>query len=175
MKQTYTFFVGMLLVAAFLCAALVAQSTYALAILKFKVPKGTVPVNQSLTVVGMSMTPNSTNTNCNVQIQTNGAGYGPVTPTGPAGKDKYTNWTATTPPLRAGVNSIEAQLLCFPPGGSTPNLTKHLVHNVTASDTPSPIVSPSATKTHQESNKTATNLQPKFEQPSSPNAPSVQQ
>lgn len=167
MKQN-TFLVGMLLVAMFTAA--VAQSTYALAILKFKVPKGTVPVNQPLTVTGMSMAPNSTNTNCNVQIQTNGAGYGPVTPTGPAGADKFTNWTATTSPLQAGVNSIEAQLLCFPPNGTTPNLTKHLVHNVTASDTPSPIVSSS----HQSINATAAAPQ-HFEQPSSPNAPSVQQ
>lgn len=161
----------MLLVSAFVLAA-ATQTTYALAILKFKVPKGTVPVNQPLVVNGTSMAPNATHTNCNVQIQTNGAGYGPVTPTGPPGADKYTNWTATTAPLQAGLNSIEAQLLCFPPAGGGPNLIKHLVHNVTASDTSSPIASPSTTPaSHHKSNQNATETQ----QPSSPTAPSVQQ
>lgn len=173
--KTHTFLVGMLLV-AFLFVAIAAQQTYALAILKFKVPKS-VAADQTVTIVGTSMAPNSTNTNCNVQFQTNQGGYQPVTPLGPTGQNKYVNWSTTTAPLQGGQNSLEAQLLCFPAGSSTvPNLIKHLVHNVTTGVTaPAPTL-PTATVSHHNSNNSATGVttaqQPS---PSPPNAPSVQQ
>jgi hypothetical protein len=114
------------------------QQAPVLAILKFEVPKPGVPVpaGQSLTVNGTSMQSNSTATNCNVQLQTNQNGYKPTTPTGPPGPNKYMNWTGQSEPLKPGLNTIEAQLMCFPagvnPATNNHSLLKHLVHNVTA-------------------------------------------
>jgi hypothetical protein len=56
-----------------------------------------------------------------------------ASPHGQKGAGDYTKWTAITmTPTQQGLNQIEAQLLRLPPGKvSTPNLIKHLVHNVT--------------------------------------------
>jgi hypothetical protein len=86
-----------------------------------------VPAGSFLAVTGTSMPSNATHTTCNVQLQTNQHGYKPVSPLGPSGT--YTTWKgATSEPVKAGVNQVEGQLLCFGPYG-TPNLIKHLVHN----------------------------------------------
>jgi hypothetical protein len=92
------------------------------------VPAGT------LIAVGCTSAPsNTTHTNCNVAVQINQHGFILASPSGPKGAGDYTKWTAiTTTPTQQGHNQIEAQLVCFPPGKvSTPNLIKHLVHNVT--------------------------------------------
>lgn len=98
--------------------------------LHFKPDKGAVlPANHFVAVNGTSAPSNATHTNCNVQFQTNGHGYQPVTPKAP---NDYTKWTGVTNQMiKPGINSLEAQLQCFPPAGSTPNLVHHLVHNVT--------------------------------------------
>lgn len=133
MRQSIRILTISIIALAFLMVA-VGEQTFALAILKFTVPKTTVAVGERLTVTGTSMAPNATATNCNVQLQTNQDGYQPVIGTGPAGPLKYVNWTGTTEPMLKGVNSIEAQLQCFPPGHTTgaDSFLKHLVHNVTA-------------------------------------------
>jgi len=128
-----------------------AQTHAALSILKFTAPKGTLSAGSPVTVTGTSMQPNATKTNCNVQFQTNQAGYLPVTPQGPP-TGKYENWTATSAPLQHGLNILEAQLQCFAPGhlNGPPNLLKHLVHNVTALSSASasaPSASPSTVPT----------------------------
>ncbi len=96
--------------------------------------KNTVaPIGTLIAVGGTSAPSNVTHTNCNVSVQINQHGFVQASPKGPKGAADYTKWTAiTTSPTQRGPNQIEAQLLCFPPGKtSTPNLIKHLVHNVT--------------------------------------------
>jgi hypothetical protein len=92
-----------------------------------------VPAGSLIAVGGTSAPSNATHTNCNVAVQINQHGFVQASPRGPKGAGDYTKWTAiTAPPTRLGLNQIEAQLLCFPSGTvSTPNLIKHLVHNVT--------------------------------------------
>jgi len=117
-----------------------------------------VPAGTLIAVSGTSAPSNTTRTNCNVGVQINQKGFVQATPQGPKGTGDYTKWTViTTSPTKQGVNEIEAQLLCFPPGNlSTPNLTKHLVHNVTAlqvvgmpsASQPSPSLPPSPSSKH---------------------------
>jgi hypothetical protein len=92
-----------------------------------------VPAGALIAVGGTSTPSNGTRTNCNVAVQINQHGFVQASPRGQKGAGDYTKWTAiTTTPTQQGPNQIEAQLLCFPPGkASTPNLIKHLVHNVT--------------------------------------------
>lgn len=92
-----------------------------------------VPAGTLIAVGGTSAPSNATHNNCNVAVQINQHGFVQASPRGPKGPGDYTKWTAiTTTPTQQGPNQIEAQLLCFPPGKvSTPNLIKHLVHNVT--------------------------------------------
>ncbi len=117
-----------------------AISAYAGRLLTIKYPDQnvTVPANKFIVVNGTSAPSNATHTHCNVQLQINQNGYNPVTPKGAVGT--YTNWTTTSSELmKVGHNEIEAQLLCFPPvpiamnanATGTPNLIKHLTHNVT--------------------------------------------
>jgi len=97
-----------------------------------------VPAGSFLTVTGTSTPSNSTHTKCNVQLQTNQHGYKPVQPLGPAGT--YTNWKgATSEPVKVGQNQVEGQFQCFAPNTTTPNFTKHLVHNFTGIQTNSGI------------------------------------
>ena len=89
-----------------------------------------VPAGSFLPVIGTSTPSNATHTKCNVQLQTNQNGYKPVQPLGPAGT--YTNWKGTTSePVKVGANQVEGQFQCFAPNTTTPNFTKHLVHNFT--------------------------------------------
>jgi hypothetical protein len=134
LKQNTHILIMSVIAVALLMVAVEQEQTFALAILKFTVPKNAVAVGERLTVTGTSMAPNATAANCNVQLQTNQDGYQPVTGTGPAGPLHYVNWTGTTEPMIKGLNSIEAQLQCFPQGHTTgqDSLLKHLVHNVTA-------------------------------------------
>jgi hypothetical protein len=92
-----------------------------------------VPAGTLLSVGGTSAPSNATHTNCNVAVQINQHGFVQASPHGSKGAGDFTKWTAiTTTPTQQGLNQIEAQLLCFPLGKvSTPNLIKHLVHNVT--------------------------------------------
>jgi hypothetical protein len=101
--------------------------------IKFPDKNATVPAGSLIAVSGTSAPPNATHANCNVAVQINQQGYSPASPQGPKGAGDYTRWTAiSTSPMQHGLNEIEAQLLCFPPGVvSTPNLVKHLVHSVT--------------------------------------------
>jgi hypothetical protein len=101
--------------------------------IKYPDKNADVPAGSLIAVRGTSAPPNATHTNCNVEVQTNQHGYSPASPQGTKGAGDYTRWTAiTTSPMQHGQNEIEAQLLCFPPGMvSSPNLIKHLVHNVT--------------------------------------------
>jgi len=112
------------------------KATGSRSLLTIKYPdKNTVlPAGTLIAVSGTSAPSNTTRTNCNVGVQINQKGFVQANPQGPKGAGDYTKWTViTTSPTKQGVNEIEAQLLCFPPGNlSTPNLTKHLVHNVTA-------------------------------------------
>jgi hypothetical protein len=120
--------------------------------IKFPDKNATVPAGSLIAVSGTSAPPNATHSNCNVAVQINQHGYSPASPQGPRGAGDYTRWTAiSTNPMRHGPNEIEAQLLCFPPGVvSTPNLIKHLVHNVTAVQVlalPTTVQSPSTPST----------------------------
>lgn len=92
-----------------------------------------VPAGTLIAVGGTSAPSNATHVNCNVAVQINQHGFVQASARGPKGTGDYTKWTAiTTTPTQLGLNQIEAQLLCFPLGKvSTPNLIKHLVHNVT--------------------------------------------
>jgi hypothetical protein len=97
-----------------------------------------VPAGGFLPVIGTSTQSNATHTKCNVQLQTNQHGYKPVQPLGPGGT--YTNWKGTTSePVKAGINQVEGQFMCFPVTGTTPNFIKHLVHNFTGIQTNSGI------------------------------------
>jgi hypothetical protein len=104
-------------------------------LLTIKYPDGNVdvPAGSLIAVGGTSAPSNATHTNCNVAVQINQHGFVQAAPRGPKGAGDYTKWTAiTSPPTQLGLNQIEAQLLCFPSGTvPTPNLIKHLVHNVT--------------------------------------------
>ena len=118
-------------------------------LLSIKYPKknAMVPAGCLLAVTGTSAPSNATHTNCNVGVRINLHGFMQASPQGPKGAGDYTKWTAiTSNPTQQGPNLIEAQLLCFPPGKvSTPNLIKHLVHNVTGIQVvgmPTPAVSP---------------------------------
>ena len=97
--------------------------------------KAVVKANEPVTVNGTSAPSNSTRTGCNVMLNVNSAGYGPVKATGPGGMNDYTKWSATTPPMKAGTNELEAQLLCHNPNGTGVSFVKHLVHNVTTTTT----------------------------------------
>lgn len=111
-----------------------------LAYLKIFSPKQgqQVQAGSFLPVIGTSTPSNATHTKCSVQIQTNQHGYKPVQPLGPAGT--YTNWKGTTSePVKAGLNQVEGQYMCFPPTGTTPNFIKHLVRNFTGIQTNSGI------------------------------------
>jgi hypothetical protein len=102
------------------------------AYLKIFIPKQDqqVPAGSFLTVTGTSTPSNATHTKCNVQLQTNQHGYKPVIPLGPSGT--YTNWKGTTSePVKAGINQVEGQYMCFPVTGTAPNFIKHLVRNFT--------------------------------------------
>ncbi|MDQ6668590.1 MAG: hypothetical protein M3Y53_10255 [Thermoproteota archaeon] len=115
------------------------SSPTAMAILKINTPiKGQkVPAGSFLTVSGTSMPSNATHTKCNVHLQTNQHGYKPVSPLGPAGT--YTTWKgATSEPVKGGINQVEGKLLCIGANG-TPNLIKHLGHNLTEIQTNSGI------------------------------------
>src|SRR6266487_3232333 len=92
-----------------------------------------VPAGTLMAVGGTSAPSNATHTNCNVAVQINQHGFYQASNNGSKGSGDYKKWTAiTTTPTQQGLNQIEAQLLCFPPGKvSTPNLIKHLVHNIT--------------------------------------------
>ncbi len=118
-----------------------------------------VPAGSLIAVGGTSAPSNGTHTNCNVAIQTSQHGFVQASARGPKGAGDYTKWTAVTATTsRQGLNQIEAQLQCFPTGKVlTPNLIKHLVHNVTglpvvglpaASQPPSPPSPPSKQTTH---------------------------
>ena len=97
-----------------------------------------VPAGSILPVIGTSTPSNATHTKCNVQLQTNQHGYKPVQPLGPGGT--YTNWKGTTSePVKAGINQVEGQFMCFAATGTTPNFIKHLVHNFTGIQTNSGI------------------------------------
>lgn len=111
-----------------------ATGSRSLLTIKYPDKNTVVPAGTLIAVSGTSAPSNTTRTNCNVGVQLNQKGFVQATPQGPKGAGDYTKWTAiTTSPTKQGINEIEAQLLCFPPGNlSTPNLTKHLVHNVTA-------------------------------------------
>jgi len=136
------------------------KATGSRSLLTIKYPdKSTVlPAGTLIAVSGTSAPSNTTHTNCNVGVQINQNGFVQATPQGPKGAGDYTKWTViTSSPTKQGVNEIEAQLLCFPPGNlSTPNLTKHLVHNVTAlqvvgmpsASQPSPSLPPSQSSKH---------------------------
>jgi hypothetical protein len=137
-KQKATLLFAITLAAAVTISILSIPSAMA-TILRITTPNQgqQVPGGSFLAVTGTSMPSNATHTKCNVQLQTNQHGYKPVIPLGPAGT--YTTWKATTSePVKAGVNQVEGQLLCFGANG-TPNLIKHLVHNFTGIQTNSGI------------------------------------
>jgi hypothetical protein len=94
---------------------------------------GKVPAGSLIAGSGTSAPSNATHTNCNVGVQINQQGFTQTSSQDAKGVGDYTKWTAIiTNPTKQGLDQIEAQLLCFPPGKlSTPNLIKHLVHNVT--------------------------------------------
>ena len=102
--------------------------------IKYPDKNAKVPAGSLVAASGTSAPSNSTHTNCNVGLKINQGKYILATPQGPKGAADYTKWTAiTTTPTKLGMNELEAQLLCFPPGNlSTPNLVKHLTRNVTA-------------------------------------------
>jgi hypothetical protein len=122
----------------FLTTSMLVSSS--VAYLKILTPKKgqTVSAGSFLTVTGTSTPSNATHTKCNVQLQTNQHGYKPVIPLGPAGT--YTNWKGTTSePVKVGSNQVEAQYMCLPPAGTTPNFIRHIVHNFTGIQTNSGI------------------------------------
>lgn len=112
----------------------VSNGSASLLSIKFPKKNAMVPAGSLIAASGTSAPSNSTHTNCNVGVKINQGKYVQATPQGPKGTADYTKWTAiTTTPTKQGVNEVEAQLLCFPPGNlSTPNLVKHSVRNVTA-------------------------------------------
>jgi hypothetical protein len=114
-------------------AGAIGSSSGGLLSIKYPDQNLDVPAGTLIAVGGTSAPSNATHINCNVAVQINQHGFVQASPHGPKGAGDYTKWTAiTTTPTQQGLNQIEAQLLCFPPGKvSTPNLIKHLVHNVT--------------------------------------------
>jgi hypothetical protein len=101
--------------------------------IKYPDKNANIPAGSLIAASGTSAPSNSTHTNCNVGVKINQGKYIQATPQGPNGAGDYTKWTAiTTTPTKLGLNEVEAQLLCYPPGNlSTPNLVKHLTRNVT--------------------------------------------
>jgi hypothetical protein len=127
--------------------------------IKYPDDNAKVPAGSLIAASGTSSPSNATHTNCNVGVQINQQGFTQASPQGAKWVGDYAKWTAiVTNPTKQGLNQIEAQLLCFPPGKlSTPNLIKHLVHNVTGvlptsaqsppkPSTPTPPTPPSANK-----------------------------
>ncbi|HET7149182.1 MAG TPA: hypothetical protein VFI73_11860 [Candidatus Nitrosopolaris sp.] len=129
-----------------------------------------LPAGSLIAVSGTSAPSNATHTNCNVAVQINQQGFAQASAQGPKGAGDYTKWTAIlTNQTSQGLNQIEAQLLCFPPGTSTPNLIKHLVHNITgvqvvgmssAQSPPPSIPSTVSPPTPPAANKTPTGQRP---------------
>jgi hypothetical protein len=111
----------------------VGSGSASLLSIKYPDKNANVPAGSLIAVRGTSAPSNATHTNCNVAVQINQHGYTHASPQGPKGAADYTKWTAiTSSRTQQGLNQIEAQLLCFPPGiVSTPNLMKHLTHNIT--------------------------------------------
>jgi hypothetical protein len=111
----------------------VGSGSASLLSIKYPDKNAKVPAGSLLAVSGTSAPSNATHTNCNVGVQINQQGFTQASPQGAKGEGDYSKWTAiVSNPTKQGLNQIEAQLLCFPPGElSTPNLIKHLVHNVT--------------------------------------------
>jgi hypothetical protein len=99
----------------------ILSNPVAAAYLKIDTPKqgDQVPANQFLTVQGTSTPSNTTRTNCTVMLQTNQAGYKPVTPLAKDGT--YTNWKGlTSEMIKVGNNQVEGQYQCFIKGTQTP-------------------------------------------------------
>ena len=101
--------------------------------IKYPDDNAKVPAGSLIAASGTSAPSNATHTNCNVGVQINQQGFTQASPQHAKGVGGYTKWTdIITNPTKQGLNQIEAQLPCFPPGKlSTPNLIKHLVHKVT--------------------------------------------
>jgi hypothetical protein len=127
--------VGTAALLVFVLLGLGATGTGSASLLSIKYPNknADVPTGSLIAVSGTSAPSNATHTNCNVAVQINQHGYTQASPLGPKGAADYTKWRAiTSTRTQPGPNQIEAQLLCYPPGiVSTPNLMKHLTHNVT--------------------------------------------
>jgi hypothetical protein len=121
------------LVLVFLGLGTIGSGSASLLSIKYPDKNPAVPAGSLIAVSGTSAPSNATHTNCNVAVQLNQHGYVRASPQGSKGVSDYTKWTAiSTSRIQQGLNQIEAQLLCYPPGiASTPNLMKHLVHNVT--------------------------------------------
>lgn len=121
------------LVLVFLGLGTIGSGSASLLSIKYPHKNPAVPAGSLIAVSGTSAPSNATHTNCNVAVQLNQHGYVRASPQGSKGVSDYTKWTAiSTSRIQLGLNQIEAQLLCYPPGiASTPNLMKHLVHNVT--------------------------------------------
>jgi hypothetical protein len=121
------------LVLVFLGVGAIGNGSASLLSIKYPDKNPAVPAGSLIAVSGTSAPSNATHTNCNVAVQLNQHGYIRASPQGPKGVSDYTKWTAiSTSRIQQGLNQIEAQLLCYPPGiPSAPNLIKHLVHNVT--------------------------------------------
>jgi hypothetical protein len=111
----------------------VGSGSASLLSIKYPDTNAKVPAGSLIAVSGTSAPSNATHTNCNVGVQINQQGFTQASPQGAKGEGDYTKWTAViSNPTKQGLNQLEAQLLCFPPGKlSTPNLIKHLVHNIT--------------------------------------------
>ncbi|HMH11043.1 MAG TPA: hypothetical protein VK553_10055 [Candidatus Nitrosopolaris rasttigaisensis] len=124
---------AVLLVLVFLGLGAIGSGSASLLSIKYPDKNPDVPAGSLIAVSGTSAPSNATHTNCSVAVQINQHGYIGASPQGPKGVVDYTKWTAiSTSRIQQGLNQIEAQLLCYPPGiASTPNLMKHLVHNVT--------------------------------------------
>jgi len=124
---------AVLLVLVFLGLGAIGSGSASLLSIKYPDKNPDVPAGSLIAVSGTSAPSNVTHTNCNVAVQINQHGYIGASPQGPKGVADYTKWTAiSTSRIQQGLNQIEAQLLCYPPGiTSTPNLMKHLVHYVT--------------------------------------------
>ncbi len=135
MRQKMALMLAMFSIAIIILIASILTLSSA-AYLRMNTPKPgqKVPVGSFLTITGESTPSNATHMRCNVQLQINQQGYKPVTPLGPGGT--YTGWKITTVgPVKAGLNFIDGQYTCFPPTGTTPNFTKHIIHNFTGVQT----------------------------------------
>lgn len=113
------------------------QQSMASGFIHFKPNNGDkVLVNEPVIVNGTSAPSNNTRVGCTVSMNVNSAGYQPTKAMGAGGMNDYTKWSTTTPPMKPGVNELEAQFQCFKPGtvGGV-SFTHHLVHNVTSTTT----------------------------------------